>query len=258
MLVADFRVRQTVADLLRIPGAAGAADLAPDLLNRRDDARLFAALAAMVVECLGTGKIDFLIGDLWATRSDRLHRAPPPVRAALMNGFTVLCNLGLVGDIDPPPASSFVTHSLQPIATALIRIGRQMTAEEMDQVARADYGCDVVRHRAALQVLLDDPALSYPEGELWYPAEVIELVSHVPGKPGHVPCLAIVLLEALRGGDAQGHAAFRLEKQHDRIAALPPALCNPILAAFRHLYESDPHWSPSVPAPFTLPWVSLH
>lgn len=132
-----------------------------------------------------------------------------------------------------------------------------MTAAEIQHVARADYGRDEARHRTALQVLLDDPALAYPEGEVCYPAEVVELASHVPGKPGHVPCLAIVLLDALRSADLQRNAAFRLEQQHDSIATLPPGRRDPLLAGFRHLYESVPHWSPSIPAPYTLPWVSV-
>ena len=129
-----------------------------------------------------------------------------------------------------------------------------MTADERDHVARADYGSDVARHRTALEVLLADPAVAYPPGEYWYPAEVVELVAHVPGSPGYIPCMAIVLLDALRTGDRSGNAVFHLENQWAELEALPRRPRDAFFAAFRHLYESDPAWSPAVPAPFTLPW----
>lgn len=252
----DFRTRQALADLER---AAGGDPLSVDTGAAFDGAAppedIWAATACLVWQALVGGSVDPFLADVWDQRRDALRVAPPVRRAALMQGFRLLRqNLG-AESMDPPSPADLVTHPLDEVAAALMRIGRRMTAEERDHVARADYGCDEARHRAALDVLLADPELAYPEGDLWYPAEVVELVSHVPGQPGHVPCLAIVLLNALRAGDDRGDAEYRLAQQHDVIAALEPEDRDPFLAAFRHLYESSPHWTSQVPASFTLPWI---
>ena len=255
---ADFRTRQVLADLARIPGAGIIADpwtVAFGVETRPAD--LWASLAGIVQLVMDAGSPDPALDDLWLLHRKAVTAAPAPIRAALMNGVGHLRTFGLVELAGAPAANHLITTPLRKLAPALVAIARRMTRDEREQVARADYGCDVARHRAALEVLLDDPAVAYPEGEYWFPAEVVELVSHVPGKPGHVPCLAIVLLDALRSGDRQGNAEFRLEQQFAEIAALEPQVRDMFFAAFRHLYESDPGWSPAVPAPFTLPWVSL-
>lgn len=256
MLIDDFRTRQAAADLLSVPGALARPGSGPDVLSERHGSRLWAAVAAMIAAALTQGRIDPLLADLWAAKADHLRRAPPRIRAALMNGVQRLADLGLLALPDRPSPAELLTMPLQGLAPPLIAIARRMAPDERDHVAHADYGNDSARHRAALERLLDDPALAYPDGDAWYPAEVVELVSHVPGQPGHVPCLAIVLLDALRTGDAQGNAEFRLGQQAAAIAALAPPVRDTFHAAFRHLYESIPLWSPPVPAPFTLPWAS--
>lgn len=256
MLTDDFRTRQAAADLLRVPGSTARPGSGPDVLNERDGVRLCAAFAARVANALTIGRIDPLLVDLWGAKSDHLRRAPAPIRAALMNGVQRLADLNLLALPDGPSPAELLSMPLQGLAKPLIAIARRMTSDERDHVARADYGCDSTRHRSALEALLDNPSLAYPDTDAWYPAEVVELVSHVPGQPGHVPCLAIVLLDALRTGDARGNAEFRLGQQAAAIAGLAPPVRDTFHAAFRHLYESIPLWSPPLPAPFTLPWAS--
>ena len=254
---ADFRTRQALADLARVPGNGIIADpwtVAFGVGTRPAD--LWASLAAIVQLVLEAGSPDPALGDLWWLHRKAVAAAPAPIRAALMTGVGHLRTLELIDLADAPAATDLITTPLGKLAPALILLARRMTRDERDHVARADYGCDAKRHRAALEVLLDDPAVAYPEGEYWFPAEVVELVSHVPGKPGHVPCLAIVLLDALLSGDRQGNAEFRLQQQFADIEALAPQTRDTLFAAFRHLYESDPVWSPAVPAPFTLPWAT--
>lgn len=129
-----------------------------------------------------------------------------------------------------------------------------MTGAEMAHVARADFGSDAQRHRQALTALLADATMTRPPGATRFPAAVVELVSQVPGQPRHVPCLAIVLLDAMRDADARGTAAARLETPFAEIARLRPAARDALFAGFRHLYETKRDWSPALPAPFTLPW----
>jgi hypothetical protein len=258
MLTNDFRSRQALADLER---ACGGDPLAGDSTAAFDSEaapdRVWAAAAQLLWTALTFGEVDPFLADIWDQRRSTLLAAPPQVRAALMQGFRLLRDHRLAEGIEPPTPCELVTLPWQEVETGLIRIGRQMTPAEMDHVARADYGCDVARHRAALQALLDDPQLAYPEGEVWYPAEVVELVSHVPGQPGHVPCLAIVLLNAVRTEDDRGEADYRMANQYAAIAELAPKVKDPFFAAFRHLYESNVHWTSQVPASFTLPWVTL-
>ena len=253
-----FRLRQVLADLERVPGSGSVQDPATTLFATGGRSNLMlAALSKAMLDVFETGAVDPFLAEIWEMHLPTVRKAPSSIRAALMNGIGHLRRSDLIELSDGPSASDLVTDPLERLARRLIRIGRRMTPEEADMVARADYGCDIARHRAALDVLLRDPRLAYPDGEVWFPAEVVELVSYVPGKPGHIPCLAIVLLDALRNEDRCGDASFRLERQARAVSALDPSLRDVFFAAFRHLYESDPDWSPAVPAPFTLPWVSL-
>ena len=250
----DFRTRQVLADLGRVAGAGLATDpwaaaFDPDIRPKA----LWPALAALLHLSIEVGEADPVLAGLWQRHRRAIATAPAPIRAALMQGVLHLRDLGLLDLADAPGPADLVTTPLRQLAPPLIAIARRMTPEERDHVARADYGCDAARHRAALEVLLAHPEVAYPPGEFWYPAEVVELVSHVPGQPGHVPCLAIVLLDALRTGDQRGDAEFRLQQQFAEIAGLDPPVRDAFFAAFRHLYESVPHWSPSVPEPLFLP-----
>jgi hypothetical protein len=254
----DFRTRQALADLER---AAGGDPLSDDTGVAFDGAaspeHLWAATACLLWQALVGVSVDPSLADIWGQRRDALRTAPSAIRSALMQGFRLYRQTRGAKSLEPPYPADLVTYTPQEVAAALIPIGQRMTAEERGHVARADYGCEEARQRAALETLLADPQLAYPEGDIWYPAEVVELVSHVPGQPGHVPCLAIVLLDALRTGDERGNADYRLANQYDAISAFDPKVRDPFFAAFRHLYESSPHWSSSVPEPFTMPWVEL-
>lgn len=114
----------------------------------------------------------------------------------------------------------------------------------MEAVARADYGMDVEIHKAGLQEMLAGTDMAYPKHDDNWPlvAEVVELVSHVPGQFGHAPCLAIVLLDAIRSDDHCDNAAFRWEQQAEYILQMPERMRAPLVAGFRYLYESDPDW----------------
>jgi hypothetical protein len=193
--------------------------------------------------------------DLWLQRQTDVRAAPPPVRAALINGFQRLCDLQLLPEDCEPQAADLVTLPRTSLEPALITLAGNMTVHEIDHVSRADYGYKADRHREALVTLLANPAIAYPPGEYWFPAEVVELVSHGPKSTGYIPCMAIVLLDAVRDGDRMDHASFRLEKQWAEIVALPQRARDAFFATFRHIYESNPVWSSRVPATFTLPWV---
>ncbi|WP_137110009.1 hypothetical protein [Rhodobacter sp. SY28-1] len=256
MFADDFSSRQALADLER---AAGGDPLADDTSAAFDRAalpdRVWAATASLLWQAMAGGRRDPFLEDIWDQWQAELLAAPAPIRAALMNGFQRLRDLGLLEERCKPLPDHRVTHPRSSVDAALKTIARAMTLPEMDHIARADYGMDVARHRDALVALLADPDVAYPPGEFWYPAEVVELVAHVPKSTGYIPCMAIVLLDALRTGDMQDNATFRLQGQWAELFALPQRARDSFLAAYRHLYETDILGSPNLPKTFTLPWV---
>jgi hypothetical protein len=260
----DFRERQVLADLQRVAAHLSLSDPWSALIAPDANAKLRSAATSVLLQLMiETDTADPAAEDIWLTFRQDFHAQPAPARAALMNGFDRLCRLGLAPETCQPALGDCVTHRRAELEQALIALARQMTPIEIDHIADADYGNDADRHRAALSALLADPRVSYPPGDFWYPAEVVELVSHVPGAPGHVPCLAIVLLDALRTGDLHGHAEFRLGNQFTELLTLPEPARAVLLAAFRHIYETERTWSPSVPLvglpidQTTQPWVTL-
>ena len=261
---ADFRERQVLADLQRVAALQSVPDPWPALIAPDASAKLRSAAASVLLQLMiETGTPDPAAEEVWLTFQQDFLAQPAPVRAGLVNGFDQLRQRGFGAETCQPAPADRVTHPRADLERALIALAGQMTPAEIDHIACADYGNDADQHRAALTTLLADTRVAYPPGEFWYPAEVVELVSHVPGAPGHVPCLAIVLLDALRTGDLHGNAEFRLQNQFTDLLALPQPTRAVLLAAFRHIYETERNWSPSIPATglpidqTTLPWVTL-
>jgi hypothetical protein len=261
----DFRTLQVLCDLDRVMGNHPSVDIWTTALDIcAEPVRVWAAIASILRDEIMVRKGDPALDVIWRERIASIRTAPPQVRAALMNGFDYLRALNLTPEDCSPSPEDLISHPKDRIEAALISIARRMTPEELDHVARADYGCDAVRHRAALVELLHTDDLSYPPGEVWFPAEVVELVSHVPGQLGHIPCLAIILLDALRNGDWQDNASYRFANQFVEIDRLAEEVRKPFFAAFRHLYESDRSWNP-VPTdfkrsgaflPVSIPWTA--
>lgn len=182
---------------------------------------------------------------LWEDFSRDYRNAAPPVRAALMNGFERLRHSRLLPDDCKPSEKDLLTRELSDVEEILIPIARSMTPTEIESVAAADYGVDLEKHMSALTDLLNSPALAYPPGERWFPAEVVELTSHVQGQTGWIPCSAIMLLDAVRTLDDQSIAEFSFERQWRDYSRLPAPARSAFHAAFRYLYEKDafdPHF----------------
>ncbi|MFP5481225.1 MAG: hypothetical protein ACLGIE_16280 [Alphaproteobacteria bacterium] len=230
-----FRARQVLADLGRVQAA-----VAPD-------AAAGAAARILAASITGSAVAD---ADWSLARQGRGFREQPaPIRAALLNGVEHLRALGKLRETAPLSPDDLTTNSQDEVEAELIRLARTMTQGDIEHIARADFGADLARNRAALLALLQDERMSLPL------PTVVEMVASAPGQPGHMPCLALVLLQALRDGDAEGRAALRLEMQYADIARLHPTARDGLLAGFRHLYESNRAWSPDLPLIFTLPWT---
>ena len=271
----SFRTRQAVADLVHHAGPlaklhfsdlAQASGLTPRaagdaLALLRDDGFCFhrdETLALMGgLEALAiAGKQGFdlatviLLADvlqtrrgsglqIWGKAAQQLQDWPTTLRAAMANGLMRAVELGLVTSDTMPGVAARLTRPAEIIAEALLQIARSMRPDELLAVAQGDCGREVERHLTALRqaISLRDGTL-LPE-ESWYPGEVVELAAHVPDQPGHPGCTAILLLNALQPGGSKEGLALCWLSQAAAYCDLKPSQRDPILAAFRYLYETD-------------------
>jgi hypothetical protein len=174
-----FRTRQALADLDRATRTDSEGDPATLAFTAPADKAL-PAIARLLWQALSDHCPDPFLIDLWQQRQADIRAAPAPISAALMNGFDRLCDLQLLPEDCEPMAGDLITLPRESIEPALKTLARAMTLREIDHVSRADYGYRADRHREALVELLASPEIAYPPGEYWFPAEVVELVAHVP------------------------------------------------------------------------------
>ena len=184
-------------------------------------------------------------GDLqweWDAFAGEYRSAPDAIRAALMNGFEEARNHSLISSEIRPTNSDLVTNAEDDVLEKLKDLARSLTLEEQSEIATADYGTEVERQLEALQLLLKTNDCRFPD--TWFPAEVVELVSHVPSASGFAGCTALVLINAIYDGDHVNNASFRWRANKLSYLDLPFDARSSVMAAFRHLYETVPIWNP--------------
>ncbi|SMX26730.1 hypothetical protein TRP8649_00815 [Pelagimonas phthalicica] len=180
---------------------------------------------------------------LWEDNHRIYEQAAPEMRVALLQAVAWLQRFSHQRFEPEPKRELMLSRSLAEVEALLIPLAKSLSAAGVEAVARAEYGGDVEIHKAGLQKMLAGTDMVYPDpSDRRHPAEVVELVSHVPGQFGHAPCLAIVLLDAVRSGDDCDNAAFRWKLQAEYILQMPERMRAPLVAGFRYLYESNPDW----------------
>lgn len=184
---------------------------------------------------------DFL-AQVWEATVDHLSNWPATLRAGVANGLRQAVALDQINLPTLPMDQDYLSHSADHIADHLLRIARSMRRDELYEVARADYGCDLEKHFAALMDVIGKRDGIFLETDAWFPSEVVELISHTPGAAGHEGCTAILLLNALQTNDRAGWFDFRWPNQGAAYCALRPSVRDPILAGIRQLYEADPEF----------------
>ena len=197
------------------------------------------AVVVLLADVLQRRQVSGLLAEAWDEACKRLRDWPATLRAAVANGLRRAVELGLITLDIPLTDADCQTHQSTEIAEPLLRIARSLRRDELQAVARADYGCDVEQHFAALMEVIGKRDGIFPEGEVWYPAEVVELTANVPTAPGFEGCTAILLLNALAHGDRTGWFDFRWPLHGAAYCALRPSTRDPILAGIRHIYETD-------------------
>ncbi|MBC7737362.1 MAG: hypothetical protein H7245_09135, partial [Candidatus Saccharibacteria bacterium] len=205
-----------------------------------DRAGFSLAVVILLADLVQGGRPAPLLSEVWETAQARLPTWPATLRAAVANGLRRCVELGLLDLERPPGDADCVTRPAKEVAEALVRVARSMNPNELLAVAQADRGDDVQQHLAALRQVIGQRDGIFPAGETWFPAEVVELVSHVPGSLGYEGCTAILLLNALATGDEAGWFDFRWVRQWPEYCALRSSTRDPVLAGIRHLYETDP------------------
>lgn len=199
------------------------------------------AVVMLLADLLQSRTPQGLMADVWAKAAVELRGWPDTLRAAVAHGLVRARELGLV-EMDPLDPALGVTRGADEIAGHLLQIARSTRRDEWRVVAAGDYGNDVERHHAALLDCIGKRDGLFEPGEVWFPSEVVELSSLIPGAPGHAGCTALLLLNALHRGDGQGWFDERWAGLGAAYSALKPSQRDPILAGIRHLYETDEHF----------------
>ncbi len=180
----------------------------------------------------------------WDTFAPIYRNADNTVRAAIMNGFEHARRYSLVSEDVRPKPSDRVTNLREDVLAPLIHLAKSLTNEERERIATADYGHDIKKHFDALNALLESETCLYPFGEVWYPAEVIELVSHSEDSPGFAGCTAIMLVNAIYDNDSRGNADYRWTAHRLSYDVLEGRQRKVIHGGFRYVYEANQDWDP--------------
>lgn len=180
----------------------------------------------------------------WDAFATRYRSADAPTRAAIMNGLDQGRKHCLISDGVRPSVSDCTTKPVGEVIRPLLQLAKSLTKEEREWIAQADYGEDARRHLRALNELLETNDSVYPSGENWFPAEVVELVSHGNKNPGFAGCTAIVLINAIADNDSQANADFRWKSHRHSYSSLALPQLRAIHDGFRHIYEVVRDWDP--------------
>ncbi len=213
------------------------------------------AVVVLLADVLQRRQVSGLLTEAWAESVVRLRNWPATLRAAVANGLRRAVELGAITLERPPTDADCQTRQPAEIAEYLLQIARSMRREELEAVAQADYGKDVGEHLAGLQrVIREQDGVYEHKGDREFPGRVVNSTSIAPNEMGFPGCTAIVFINALRLGPRfESHVESDWENFDAAYSALPPSQRDPILAAFRHLYELD--WLWDIDTDLTIPVV---
>lgn len=203
------------------------------------------AVVILLADLLQTRQASRAMPEVWTAAQVRLRGWPETLRAAAANGLRRAVELGLIAREPGVPADR-MTRAAGVIAEPLLRIARAMRPDELLTVA--DLGEDIETDLDALKsVIRHQRGIFGTDGP---PVAGVELVANTPGAPGFEGCTALMLLNALQTGDFRGWVASRWETQGAAYCTLRASARDPVLAAVRYVYETDPSFAPGgIPIP---------
>jgi len=207
-------------------------------LEKSDDAEI--AVAMIVANDLQRGHWKGDAKEIAEFAVEPVRQAPRKLRAAILRGLDALEDLSY--QYEPTeyflPKESRLTRPVDQVLPKLCDIARAMDMPTRKSVAAADYGDEIEKHLEALENVLAAENCQFLKDEVWYPGEVVELVSLGRNAPGFVPCTALLLANAIQGRDNVGWFEFRWSNLAADYNALPNSVRTPILAGLRCLYEA--------------------
>jgi hypothetical protein len=206
--------------------------------------------AVLMANALQGGDRKKAVADLWTGSLDRLRRMPPRYLGPLARAAQCAAARNLVRDDALPTRDDKTTVDERKVSRRLVEIAQSASEEEIVHIARADYGCGCETHLPALRQVIWQQDCVFRDDQGWYPSEVVELVSHVPGETGFAVATAVLLNHCIHKGDLQASTDFRWENNAEAYLALPPPLRDAIIAGFRTIYETDDGWAPYYSALF--------
>lgn len=203
----------------------------------------------------GMPNTDFLT--LWDVSYTHFARANPPVRAALMNGFRFAAEFFLADDTIRPEPAFCLTSKADSVIGQLLPFAHALDESQRQAIAEADRHSETALHLTALEAVLARPDCRMIEAEYWYPSEAVELAAFTPSNAGFKGALALILVNAIRDVSWPGVSSFHWTIfRASGVSAMDPAW-RPFIAAFRHLYETEPEFELGEkrrPPPPPIPW----
>jgi len=177
----------------------------------------------------------------WDALAEHYRLAPPPVRAAVVNGFVECERMGLLpkGSVSIAPVTGV---DLGRVRSDLRSIIAEASDDVLHAIAEADYGDQAAAHLDGLRHVIKAQGGVLKPVQSWVPSEVIELCAEDPGHPGFGLATTVMLITALSRGDQKGWFDSRWEALGGHYAQLPPRQAWAMQSAIRYLYETDPYF----------------
>ena len=230
--------------------------------NRYEEAQRALLIAAYQVDedtQASTFAIAFLLADVfngqsgfgsmdqdWSDLNVFIRTLPAPRRVVFLRAYLRLHQQYIRILENPPLENEFEISSPEKIMGPLREIVRKMSKVEMTAISLADFGQDEKEHLEALKQVLGGPLCKFPEGDRWYPAEVIELIGHTPGTGAFEKCTALLIIDDIIHNVKWDQMRFRWSTNAPNYLMLSDSVREPILRGIRCIYETQAHegWDP--------------
>ena len=202
------------------------------------------ATAILLADRLQNGAGDDDLYWHWDAFQESYADAPDTVRAAIAQGYLASEADGRVVlgehryDMNP------VTRRPEVLLPALYTLAAVASDEDLYALASADPRTEQLTVFTALKQVIDlqDGILTSDQFEI--PGRALRHASDQTGFAGLVPATALLLMNAFQDHDLVPVLERTWTLHHSAIQSLPKRMARPLLAGFRHLYETHADWSP--------------
>ena len=192
-------------------------------------------LADRVRQGSGVGDLE----DVWQRSSSFVLSAEAPVRAALVQGFDLACDLGFVDLPQPFTVQAKQTRDAGDVSRSLLDAAQALAHAELSEMVRAGVESEMLRH---MQHLLEN--LTRLGGAEQLSQDVVNISSTEQERPDYLPRLALACWKAQSDAAVATAMARHWAESADMILSHPYPATASILSGFRRLFETQPDWDP--------------